>query len=293
MGGETDAAVDDGGVERVGSATGAGHEGVSLADREGLVSYARRMASDDLAPGMSGNLSVRRGGLMAITPSGVPYERMTPADICLVRTSDEALLSGPRPSTETAMHLALYQASHAAAIVHTHSPFVIALSTVLDELPAVHYAMADLGGPVRVAPYARFGTTQLAASAAAKLAGRSAVILRNHGALACGPTLERAYERARTLEWLARVYWYAQLAGTPQTLSEGALAEVGDAVRALRYGEAAPPPPAVTPPPRATPPPAAVPPSGSVPPPAGTPPPAAVPPSGSVPPPGAAPPPES
>ena len=265
MGGETDAAVDDGGVERVGSATGAGHEGVSLADREGLVSYARRMASDDLAPGMSGNLSVRRGGLMAITPSGVPYERMTPADICLVRTSDEALLSGPRPSTETAMHLALYQASHAAAIVHTHSPFVIALSTVLDELPAVHYAMADLGGPVRVAPYARFGTTQLAASAAAKLAGRSAVILRNHGALA----------------------------------------EVGDAVRALRYGEAAPPPPAVTPPPRATPPPAAVPPSGSVPPPAGTPPPAAtppprasqppaaVPPSGSVPPPGAAPPPES
>ena len=273
MGGETDAAVDDGGVERVGSATGAGREGVSLADREGLVSYARRMASDDLAPGMSGNLSVRRGGLMAITPSGVPYERMTPADICLVRTSDEALLSGPRPSTETAMHLALDQASHAAANVHTHSPFVIALSTVLDELPAVHYAMADLGGPVRVAPYARFGTTQLAASAAAKLAGRSAVILRNHGALACGPTLERAYERACTLEWLARVYWYAQLAGTPQTLSEGALAEVGDAVRALRYGEAAPPPPAATPPPRASQPPAAVPPSGSVPPPGAAPPP--------------------
>jgi hypothetical protein len=102
--------------------------------------------------------------------------------------------------------------------------------------------MADLGGPVRVAPYARFGTTQLAASAAAKLAGRNAVILRNHGALACGPTLERAYERASTLEWLARVYWYARLAGAPQTLSDSALAEVSDAVRALRYGEAAPPP---------------------------------------------------
>ena len=216
-------------------------EGVSLADRESLVSCARRMAPDDLAPGTSGNLSVRRGGLMAITPSGMPYERMTPADICLVRTSDAALLSGPRPSTETPMHLALYQASHATAIVHTHSPFVVALSTVLDELPAVHYAMADLGGPVRVAPYARFGTTQLAAGAAAALAGRSAVILRNHGALTCGPTLDRAYERARTLEWLARVYWYARLAGSPQTLSEAALTEVSDAVRALRYGETAPP----------------------------------------------------
>lgn len=212
-------------------------EGVSLADREDLVAHARRMAPDDLAPGTSGNLSVRRGGLMAITPSGVPYERMAPADICLVRTSDAALLSGPRPSTETPMHLALYRASDAAAIVHTHSPFVVAMSTVLDELPAVHYAMADLGGPVRVAPYVRFGTAQLAAGAAAALAGRSAVILRNHGALTCGPTLARAYERARTLEWLARAYWYARLAGTPQTLSESDLTEVSDAVRALRYGE--------------------------------------------------------
>jgi len=211
--------------------------GVSLADREDLVACARRMAPDDLAPGTAGNLSVRRGEVMAITPSGMPYERMTPADICLVRTSDAALLSGPRPSTETPMHLAMYQASNSAAIVHTHSPFVVALSTVLDELPAIHYAMADLGGPVRVAPYVRFGTGQLAASAAAALAGRSAVILRNHGALTCGPTLGRAYERARTLEWLARVYWYARLAGTPQTLSESALSEVSDAVRALRYGE--------------------------------------------------------
>ena len=242
------------------AAAGADHGGVSPADRERLVSYARRMAADDLAPGTSGNLSVRRGGLMAITPSGMPYERMTPTDICLVRTSDATLVSGPRPSTETPMHLALYQASHADAIVHTHSPFVIALSTVLDELPAVHYAMADLGGPVRVAPYARFGTTQLAAGAAAKLAGRNAVILRNHGALACGPTLDRAYERACTLEWLARVYWYARLAGAPQTLSERALAEVSDAIRSLRYGDTVPPseaaPPAgVTPPAGTAPPP--------------------------------------
>ena len=231
-----------------------GHDDVSPADREDLIAFARRMGPDDLAPAMSGNLSVRRGGLMAITPSGMPYERMTPADICLVRTSDAALLSGPRPSTETPMHLALYQASDVAAIVHTHSPFVVALSTVLDELPAVHYAMADLGGAVRVAPYARFGTAQLAAGASAALAGRSAVILRNHGALACGPTLARAYERARTLEWLARVYWYARLAGTPQTLSENALTEVSDAVRALRYGETATPGEGITSP-RASPPP--------------------------------------
>jgi Class II Aldolase and Adducin N-terminal domain len=166
---------------------------------------------------------------------------------------------------------------------------------VLDELPAVHYAMADLGGPVRVAPYARFGTTQLAASAAAKLAGRNAVILRNHGALACGPTLDRAYERACTLEWLARVYWYARLAGAPQTLSESALAEVSDAVRSLCYGEAAlstegTPPIGPAPPSEATPPTGPAPPSEAAPPSGAAPKPVAAPPSGAAPPPGAAPP---
>ena len=146
-------------------------------------------------------------------------------------------MGGGRPSTETPMHLAVYRATGAAAVVHTHSPFVVALSTVLDELPAVHYAMAGLGGPVRVTRYARFGTAELAGRAVSALAGRTAVILGNHGALAYGATLGQAYDRVRTLEWLARVYWYARLAGTPQTLSDAALTEVSDATRELRYGE--------------------------------------------------------
>jgi L-fuculose-phosphate aldolase len=108
---------------------------------------------------------------------------------------------------------------------------------VLDELPAVHYAMAGLGGPVRVTAYARFGTQELADAAVSALAGRTAVILRNHGALTYGQSLPQAYDRARTVEWLARVYWYASLAGTPRTLSAGQLDEVADAARAMRYGE--------------------------------------------------------
>jgi len=242
--------VDEDGAQHVSVDGVAGQ--VGAADREDLVAFARRMAGDGLAPGTSGNLSVRRQDTVAITPSGVSYERMGPADICLVRVAagggraaaepspgagEEEPQPGLRPSTETPMHLAVYRATGAGAIVHTHSPFVVALSTVLDELPAVHYAMADLGGIVRVAPYTRFGTPQLAASAVAALTGRNAVILRNHGALACGPDLARAYDRAITLEWLARVYWYARLAGTPQTLSEAALTEVSDATRELRYGE--------------------------------------------------------
>jgi L-fuculose-phosphate aldolase len=213
------------------------------AQRESLAAFGRRLAGDDLAEGTSGNLSARVGDLVAITPSGVPYDDIAPADICLVRVADGAPVTGGattpgrRPSTETPMHLAVYRATDAGAVVHTHSPHVVALSTVLDELPAVHYAMSDLGGLVRVAGYARFGTPQLAQNAVGALEGRTAVILRNHGALTYGPTLARAYNRAQVLEWLARVYWYARLAGTPRTLDENALTEVREATRAIRYGE--------------------------------------------------------
>jgi L-fuculose-phosphate aldolase len=214
-----------------------GAAGPYTAQRASLVDYARRMVRDGLADGMSGNLSARAGDLIAITPSGAPYEDMAPADICLVRPGDGSTAAGGRPSTETPMHLAVYRATDAEAIVHTHSLFVIALSTVLDELPAVHYAMAGLGGLVRVAPYARFGTRELADGAVAALAERTAVILRNHGALAYGASLGQAYDRARTLEWLASVYWRARLAGNPRTLTVAQLDEVREATRAIRYGE--------------------------------------------------------
>jgi L-fuculose-phosphate aldolase len=215
-----------------------------LADeRENLVTLGRQLAAHGLADQMAGNLSARLADapdLIAITPSGVPYEDISVADICLVRLADGSTHHGWRPSTETPMHLAVYRATGCGAIVHTHSPFVVALSAVLDELPAVHYAMADLGGPVRVAPYARFGTQRLAGAAVAALAGRNAVILGNHGALTVGARLSQAYARAQTLEWLARVYWYARQAGVPRLLSQEELDEVRAAAAELRYGEREP-----------------------------------------------------
>jgi L-fuculose-phosphate aldolase len=217
-----------------------GAPGRHAALRANLVDHGRRMVHDGLVDGVSGNLSARAGDLIAITPSGVPYQDMAPADICLVRPADGSTAAGGRPSTETPMHLAVYRATDAAAIVHTHSPFVVALSTVLDELPAVHYAMAGLGGLVRVTPYTRFGTQELADGAVAALRGRTAVILGNHGALTYGATLGQAYDRARTLEWLASVYWHARMAGRPRTLTAAQLDEVREATRAIRYGEPGP-----------------------------------------------------
>jgi L-fuculose-phosphate aldolase len=213
------------------------------AARAQLVTYSARLLDDGLAVGSAGNMSVRVGDVVAITPSGIGYADMRPADVCLVTPAGTELTDGAghgnleTPSTETPMHLAIYAATGAQAVVHTHSPEVIALSASRDQLPAIHYQITGLGGPVRVAPYVRFGSAGLAAAAVEALDGRSAVILRNHGAVTYGRDLAQAYDRAVLLEWLARTYRLALSYGDPAILSAEALEEVATEAERRRYGE--------------------------------------------------------
>ena len=207
------------------------------AARAQLVGYSARLLDDGLAIGSAGNMSVRVGDAVAITPSGVSYAEMRPEDVCLVALDGTELDSSETPSSEMPMHLAIYAATGAAAVVHTHSPEVIALSATRPELPAIHYAITGLGGPVRVVPYVRFGSAGLASAAVAALDGRSAVILRNHGAVTYGRDLAQAYDRALLLEWLARTYRMALCYGEPAILSAAELDEVTAETRRRRYGE--------------------------------------------------------
>jgi L-fuculose-phosphate aldolase len=209
------------------------------AARAQLVSYSARLLDDGLAVGSAGNMSVRAGDTVAITPSGISYAEMRPEDVCLVTLdgAEPAGIAQETPSSETPMHLAIYAATEAGAVVHTHSPEVIALSVAREELPAIHYAITGLGGPVRVAPYVRFGSAGLAAAAVKALDGRSAVILRNHGAVTYGRDLAQAYDRAVLLEWLARTYRLALSYGEPTILSAAELDEVTAESRRRRYGE--------------------------------------------------------
>ena len=206
------------------------------AAREQLVAYSARLLADGLAVGSAGNLSVRVGDLVAITPSGISYTELAAADIAIVDLTGAEVDAAEVPSTETPMHLSVYAATRAGAVVHIHSPEVIALSAANDELPAIHYAITSLGGPVRVAPYVRFGSAGLASAATEALAGRRAAILRNHGAICYGATLAQAYEHALLLEWLAQVYRLARSYGDPKTLSADELAEVAAEAKRRNYG---------------------------------------------------------
>jgi L-fuculose-phosphate aldolase len=190
-----------------------------LADlREDVAAACRRLAADGVVHATAGNVSARDGDLIAITPTGARLEDLTAGEVAVVDRSG-ALVDGPlAPTSELALHLGIVDRFEAGAVVHTHAPFATALSCVLDELPLVHYEMLMLGGPVRVAPYATFGTPELAAGCLDALEGRTAALMANHGAVTWGADLAGALAATEVLEWACAVYWRACQVGKPRVM---------------------------------------------------------------------------
>ncbi|MGV0096899.1 class II aldolase/adducin family protein [Streptomyces californicus] len=202
-----------------------------------LVGTARRSAADGLVVGTSGNVSVRVGELVLVTPSGVPYDRLGPEDAVGVDLAGRQVLGALKPTSELPLHLAVYRSTGAAAVVHTHAVHATAVSTLVTEVPVVHYAAALLGGPVRTAAYARYGTPELAEAMLEALRDRTGCLLANHGTVTYGDTLDQAYERTAQLEWLCRLWLTASSVPgrTPALLDEEQLAEVTQALKG--YGQ--------------------------------------------------------
>ena len=194
--------------------------------RRQVAECGRRMLADGLVLGTAGNISIRVGVLVAVSPSGMAYDRIEPQDVTVVDLAGTRVDGPHAPSSETPMHLDVYAATGAGAVVHHHGLHSAAVSTVLDELPSLHYYVMALGGPVRVARYATYGTPELARSVHVALEGRTAALMQNHGAVAYGDTLEAAYDRARLLEWLCALHVTATGIGSPRVLTGDELAAV-------------------------------------------------------------------
>ncbi|NOT10071.1 MAG: class II aldolase [Gemmatimonadales bacterium] len=196
--------------------------------REAVVAAARKLVAAGLAHGTSGNVSVRVGGGLLITPSGVPYEELAASDIVRLDEAGHPASGSRAPSSEWRMHRDIYASREEAfAVVHTHSLHATALACLREELPAVHYMVAAAGGaPVRCAGYATFGTAELSAQVLQALEGRRACLLANHGLVTIGADLREAFRVAQEIERVAEIYLLARAAGRPNLLTDKEMAQV-------------------------------------------------------------------
>ncbi|WP_298879110.1 class II aldolase/adducin family protein [uncultured Bradyrhizobium sp.] len=191
-----------------------------LAKRQAIIDACRRMNALGINQGTSGNISVRHGEGLLITPTSLPYDTMTPDQIVFM-AMDGSHAPRQKPSSEWRFHLDILKArADAGAVVHAHPTYCTILAIMGMEIPPVHYMIAAAGGDsIRCAPYATFGTVELSRHAVRALEGRLACLLNHHGMIAIGQTLDKAMWLAVEVETLARQYHGCLQIGKPPLLS--------------------------------------------------------------------------
>lgn len=197
------------------------------AQREQLLHITRRLSELDLNRGTSGNVSLRSGEGLLITPSGMTVEAMTPRDMVWM-DFDGKPQGECQPSSEWRFHRDILQArAEVGAVIHTHSMFSTTLACLRRDIPPFHYMIALAGGAnIRCAPYALFGSQALSDAALQALRERQACLLANHGMIALGQDLDQALDVTVAVETLCEQYWRALQIGEPYLLTEQEMAEV-------------------------------------------------------------------
>lgn len=205
-------------------------------ERQAIVDACKFMQAEGLIVGTAGNVSVRVGDKVAISPSGVSYDILT-ADMVGVHAMDGSPIEADlQPSSELPLHLSVYNATDAQAITHNHAPASTAIGLVVDEIPMSHYYSTLFGGPIRVAPYARFGTDELATNVTDALNGRLGALMGNHGAITIGPNLEKALSLLPYLEYVCEVHLRAMWTGQPiKILTDEQIADSSENIKG--YGD--------------------------------------------------------
>lgn len=196
--------------------------------RERVGELGRAMLAQGLTRGSGGNVSIRSGDQVAISPSGVAYNDVTPETVPIVNLDGERLEGELQPSNETPMHTIIYrERDDVGGIVHTHSPYASTFASLNEPIPASHYLIAYAGQEVPVAGYEPPGTEALGRLAVDTMGDdHDAVLLKNHGVIAVGETGEDALEVAQMVEFCAQIHHQALAVGEPEIMDKADVADL-------------------------------------------------------------------
>jgi L-fuculose-phosphate aldolase len=198
-------------------------------ERKEIVSFGEKMLAANLTHSSGGNLSIinRNKRLIAITPSGIEYTDMKPKDILVIDLDGNVVEGSLTPSSETGFHLALYlKRNDINSVIHTHSVFATTYACLNREIKPVHYLIGFAGNKVPVAPYATYGTKELAENIISSLSDFNAVLLANHGLVSVGKNVLSAFNVAQEIEFVAQVSYQCENIGIPKILSNKEMAKV-------------------------------------------------------------------
>ncbi len=211
--------------------------------KQEVLETAQQMSQKGFVVGTSGNVSLRfrdseGTDLVAITPSGRPYDSMKLNDIVVVDLEGVRTEGELTPSIETMLHTGIYKARRKVnAIMHTHPVYGSIIAVAGLEIPAIlDDQVTQIGGEIKVAQYALSGSPEMTANVLAALGPRNATLMANHGAVALGRNLREAFTHCQLLEKTAQVYVFA-LALRNVTLIPIDAAEVERAFFNAVYGE--------------------------------------------------------
>lgn len=201
--------------------------------RDEVLEAARRMLALGLTSGTAGNVSGRDGDRVVVTPAAVPYDEMTADDLVLLDLDGTVVEGARKPSSERALHLAVYRAyPEIRGVVHAHPVYATMFACARRPIPAAVDEFAIyVGGGVQCAAYAPSGTDRLARNAVAELAEVGAVLLASHGLVSIGSSPLDALHRAGVVERGAHAIWGAEALGGAVALPGGVNAELAKAYR--------------------------------------------------------------
>jgi L-fuculose-phosphate aldolase len=196
--------------------------------RGDIVRVSHQMALRGLNKGTSGNVSARCGLGLLVTPSGVPADHITPANIVFIDADGAPEPGAPKPSSEWRLHAGLYaRRADVNAVVHCHSRHATILACVGRPIPSFHYMVGVSGKSIiPVAPYQTFGTPELAAGVVDTMDGGYACLMANHGQIVGAVSLDKALSIAEEVEEQAAVYWGTLAIGGPNLLTDEQMGRV-------------------------------------------------------------------
>jgi L-fuculose-phosphate aldolase len=208
--------------------------------RRAISNYGIELLEKDLTEGTGGNISARVDeNRIAISPSGIPYEEITPEDVPSITLSGDQIEDSPEPSSESQMHAMVYEErDDVGGVVHTHSPYATTFASLNEPIPASHYLVAFVGNKIPVADYASYGTEELGRLAVDAMGSEyNACLLANHGVLTAGSSVEEAFDIALMVEYCARIHFQARSIGDPVIISDEEIENLEERFKGYGQGQ--------------------------------------------------------